>query len=220
MTLVGRQFGGFLRAELSSNGSIRSRGETVSADLFVRRSTRSGKDKPFGTTTAFGPYENFMFEFDHYAFGGVRATSTFVLVSSTSTSGSNRRVPPPRGSPRRSPLLDISFVRLYPFGFIPPTRRFFMPRGAACGSTLSVGPLSLLRIPRFLSCVRLCACSTSSARSDVFSRPRSRASSRIASDISSLLHHDDAHVAVQQDLRRRSSVHGICCSTHMQTQRY
>ena len=42
-----------------------------------------------------------------------------MLVSSTSTSGSNRRVPPPRGSPFRSPLSGIPFVRLMAVRFFP-----------------------------------------------------------------------------------------------------
>ena len=76
---------------------------------------------------------------------------------STSTSGSNRRVPPPRGSsspaPLGHPLLPPLPVR--PFSL---TRRFLMPRSAACGSALPVDPLSLLLVFRLLSCVRLCAC--------------------------------------------------------------
>ena len=37
-----------------------------------------------------------------------------------------------------------------------------MPRGAASGSTLAVDPRSLLLVLRLVSCVRLCACCSSS----------------------------------------------------------
>ena len=56
----------------------------------------------------------------------------FVLVPSTSTSGSNRRVPPPRG------FLLAAHPRAFPSGstcrsLVPPVRRQLMPRFAACG---------------------------------------------------------------------------------------
>ena len=150
LSLVGRQFGGFLRAELSSNCFSRNRGVTVQRNSSRDLRTRSGKDLPFGTTTAFGPYENSMFEFNHYASGGVRATSTLVLVPSTSTSGSNRRVPPPRGLPPRTPLSGIPFVRVYsrsalflPHEAFPHAEGRRLRIRASCGSALpSSGPTS------------------------------------------------------------------------------
>ena len=47
--------------------------------------------------------------------GGVKASSTFVLGLSTSTSRSSRRVPPPRGSPPRCPSLGVPFWLVQPF---------------------------------------------------------------------------------------------------------
>ena len=58
-----------------------------------------------GSTTAKGLYANSFFVFIHNAFGGVRAQALSVFVLSTSTTGSSRRVPPPRGS-RLAPLLQ------------------------------------------------------------------------------------------------------------------
>ena len=83
-----------------------------------------------GTTTAKGLYANSFNELNHYAFGGIRAQALSVFVLSTSTTGSNRRVPPPRGS-RLAPLLQglpfsvfLSFLygtRLLLFPRLPPT---------------------------------------------------------------------------------------------------
>ena len=69
---------------------------------------------------------------------------------STSTSGSNRRVPPPRGSSSPAHLGPhiLPALALRPFSL---TRRFLTPRCAACGSTFLVDPLSLLRVLRLLS---------------------------------------------------------------------
>ena len=87
----------------------------------------------------------------------MRALST---LHSTSTSGSNRRVPPPRGSsspaPLGHPLLPALALRLLSL-----TRRILTPRCAACGSTFPVGPLSLLLVLRLHHCARLCARCTS-----------------------------------------------------------
>ena len=90
-----------------------------------------------GTTTAEGLYANSVFVLNHDAFGSVRAASTFVLGPSTSTSGSNRRVPPPRG------FLLAAHPWAFPSGsscrsLVPLTRRHLMPRFAARGP-LSAG---------------------------------------------------------------------------------
>ena len=108
-TLIGMQFGRFLRAGLSSNGSVRSRVGTVSIELFARLATRSRKVFPFGTTTALGPYVNSFLGFTHYAFGASVLQVHFALWHSTSASGPNRRVPPPRGSPPRCPSRAFPF---------------------------------------------------------------------------------------------------------------
>ena len=78
----------------------------------------------------------------------------FLSVASASTTGSNRCVPPPRGS--SSPahlglsLLPPLAVRLFFF-----SRRLLMPRGAACGFALPVLPLSLLLVLHLLPLFRL-----------------------------------------------------------------
>ena len=87
---------------------------------------------------------------------------------STSTSRSIWRVPPPRGSssPARlgPPLLPP--LAVWPFFF---TRRFLMPRSAACGSTFYVDPHSLRLVLRLLSRPRLCArCTCTGADGCVF----------------------------------------------------
>ena len=81
------------------------------------------------------------------------------FLPSTSTSGSNRRVPPPRGfllaaHPWASPS-GSSTLSLVPF-----TSRNLMPKFAACGPVSRLGPLSLLLwvVPR--CAVRLFAGST------------------------------------------------------------
>ena len=58
-------------------------------------------------------------------------------------------------SPSRPPFRPRLAVRLSPL-------RGVMPWGAACGSALLVGPLSLLRVLRPLFHARLCACCTCS----------------------------------------------------------
>ena len=65
-----------------------------------------------GSTTAKKLYANSFFELNHYAFGGVRAQALSVLVLSTSTTGSSRRVPPPRGSRLAVPARDTPFIFL------------------------------------------------------------------------------------------------------------
>ena len=65
-----------------------------------------------GTTTEKGLYANSFFVLNHYAFGGVRAQALSVLVLSTSTTESSRRVPPPRGSRLAVPARDTPFVFL------------------------------------------------------------------------------------------------------------
>ena len=149
MLLVGRQFGGSLLADLSSNGSIRTRCESVSTVFFVRHSASNVKVLPFGTTTAFGPYDNSLCEFHplrlrgrqgykhtcacvlHFDFGVEQACSAAARVTFSLA---------PLGHPLRPPPADR---------FFSPTRRFLMPRArllrihAFCGSALpSSGPTS------------------------------------------------------------------------------
>ena len=75
---------------------------------------------------------------------------------STSTSGSNRRIPPPRGS---SSQASLGHPLLLPLAVRPlfSLRRILTPRCAACGSIFPVVPLSLLLVLRLPSCARLCA---------------------------------------------------------------
>ena len=143
-----------IRAELSSNGSSEPRSESFSK-LSSHQIPRCLDIE--GTTTAKGLYANLFYVLTHYAFGGVSALCVLPRTQhSTSTSGSNRRVPPPRGSsspaPLGHPLLPALALRLFSL-----TRRILTPRCAACGSTFSVGPLSLLLVLRLRHCARLCA---------------------------------------------------------------
>ena len=104
-----------------------------------------------GSTTAKGLYANLFYVLTHYAFGGVSAVRALRAQHSTSTSGSNRRVPPPRGS--SSPVhLGHRLLPALAVGLLSCTRRFLTPRSAACGSTFPVGPLSLLHSLRHPSC--------------------------------------------------------------------
>ena len=84
-----------IRAEPSSNGSSEPLSESLS-----KLSSHQIPHSPVseGSTTAKGLYANFFFVLIHYAFGGVGAGCVLRTQHSTSTSGSNRRVPPPRGS--------------------------------------------------------------------------------------------------------------------------
>ena len=79
-----------------------------------------------------------VYAFIHYAFGGVKAPSISVLGSSTSTTGSARRVPPPRGS--------LLAARLWVSPSGSSSRSLFLIRGyTSCrGWPPRLGPLSLL----------------------------------------------------------------------------
>ena len=139
-----------IRAEPPSKGS-----SELPSDSLSKLSSHHIPHSPVseGSTTAKGLYANFYFVLIHYAFGGVRAQCTVSVPRtqlSTSTSGSNRRVPPPRGSSSPvhlgHPLLPPLAVWLFSF-----TRLSLMPRGAARGSTFSVDQLSLLLVLRLPS---------------------------------------------------------------------
>ena len=62
----------------------------------------------------------------------------------SAASGSNGRVPPPRGSSSPAPLGHPFLPPPLAVPLFSSARRLLMPRGAACGSALPVGPLSLL----------------------------------------------------------------------------
>ena len=68
-------------------------------------------------------YANSFNELNHYAIGGVRAQALSVFVLSTSTTGSSRRVPPPRGSRLAVPARDTPFAFLKVVRWLR-TRRF------------------------------------------------------------------------------------------------
>ena len=105
---------------------------------------------------------------------------------STSTSGSNRRVPPPWGSsspaPLGHPLLPPLAVR--PFSLM---RRFLTPRCAACGSTLLWIRSPFFWSYDFLPVLVYARDVHVQGRTDVLSRPRLLVSSSIALHMSSLL---------------------------------
>ena len=106
-----------------------------------------------GSTAAKGLYANLFFVLVHYAFGGVKAPSISLLESSTSTTGSTWRVPPPRGSllaarlwasPSGSSSRSLFFQT-----------RLYLMRLAASGPVSRLGPLSLLHWVFLLRQVRL-----------------------------------------------------------------
>ena len=170
-----------IRAELSSNGSSEPPSESPSklsshqiprclrVPLQLKGCTRTSS--MFSPTTPSG-------------------ASVLVLVlstqHSTSTSGSNRRVPPPRGSSSPVHLGHPLLPALAVWGFSC-TRRLLMPRCAACGSTLL-----WVRSPFFDFYVILLESAYALVlpvreRTDVLSRPRLPVASRIAFGISSFL---------------------------------
>ena len=75
---VGMQFGRFLRAGLSSNGSSEPLSDSLSK-LSSHQIPRCLVSE--GTTTAKGLYGNSFFDFNHYAFGGVCATSALCALA-------------------------------------------------------------------------------------------------------------------------------------------
>ena len=144
----GRSHVQLIRAELSSNGSSEPLSESLSK-LSPHQIPRClGSEGPLQlkgctrTSCLFSPTTP----------SGASVLSAFLSHTqhSTSTLGSNWRVPPPRGSSSPAhlgpPLLPPLALR--PFSF---TRRFLMPRSAACGSMFPVDSLSLLRVLRHLS---------------------------------------------------------------------
>ena len=110
----------------------------------------------------------------HYAFGGVRAQALSVFVLSTSTTGSSRRVPPPRGS-----RLAVPFSSELPFSvflsFLYGTRLLLFPRVAADGSGWDSS--SLRPDVRHLRRAHPCAGSTSTGAFGRVSRARLNTSS-------------------------------------------
>ena len=121
-----------------------------------------------GSTTAKGLYANSSFVLIHYAFGGVRAQAQSVFVLSTSTTGSSRRVPPPRGS-RLAPLLQGLPFSVF-LSFLYGTRLLLFPRVAADGSGWD--PSSLRPHVRRLRRAHLCAGNTSTGAFGRVSRTR------------------------------------------------
>ena len=129
------------QAELSSNPLLRFL--FTFPPTWFPISITMGTNATGGTTTVKGLYANSVFAHNHYAVGGVKALSTFVLGSSISTSVSNWRVLPPQG------FLLAAHPWAFPSGsssrtLVTPTRRHFLPRFAACGPVSRLGPLSLL----------------------------------------------------------------------------
>ena len=162
-----------IRAELPSKGSSEPLSESLSK-LSSHQIPHS--PVPEGTTTAKGLYANFFFVLNHYAFGGVRAQALSVLVLSTSTTGSSRRVPPPRGSRLAVPARGSLFVFLQVVRWLR-TRRFHA-RWIRCRRPVSgTGPLTLRLCLRLHFCRRLRAVGTCSRASGGVSRARLSTSS-------------------------------------------
>ena len=118
-----------------------------------------------GTTTAKGLYANSFFELNHYAIGGVRAQALSVLVLSTSTTGSSRRVPPPRGS-----RLDKSLLGTPPSFSLACPLVTYEAFPCTVDSPAADPPLVRVRFPlrlclRLHFCRRLCAVGTCSRAS-------------------------------------------------------
>ena len=137
-TLVGMQFGRFLRAGLSSSGSVRSRVGTVSIELFARLATRSNKFFPFGNTTAFGPYVNSVSEFTHYAFGSVCATSALRTLALHFGFGAEQACSAAARVTSSLPISGVSLRRQLVLRMASFTRRFLTPKFAACGPSSDV----------------------------------------------------------------------------------
>ena len=93
----------FIRAEVLSNLCLVTLRTSFDAEY---------ADSLIGTTTAKGPYANFFFELHHYAFGGVGVTGFGFARALHFDFGVDRRVPPPRGFPPRSPFLGCPFFVL------------------------------------------------------------------------------------------------------------
>ena len=138
-----------------------------------------------GTTTAKELYAN-SFELNHYAFGSVRAQALSVLVLSTSTTGSSRRVPPPRGSRLAVPARDTPFVFPWVARWLR-TRRFHVWWIRCRRPVSGTGPLPLRLCLRLHFCRRLCAVGMCSRASGRASRARSTPSLAIAAHMSSSL---------------------------------
>ena len=135
-----------IRAELSSKSSSEHLSESLSklsSHQIPRCLESEGPLQLKGCTRSSSSH--------HQRLRGLQCSvRSFRTQHSTSTSGSNRRDPPPRGSSSPAhlgpPLLPP--LAVWPFYF---TRRSLMPRCAACGSTVPVDPLSLLLDLRLLS---------------------------------------------------------------------
>ena len=109
-----------------------------------------------------------------------------MLVLSTSTTGSSRRVPPPRGSRLAVPARDTPFVFLQVVLCFC-TRRFHVRWIRCRGPVSGTGPHPLRLCLRLHSCRRLCAVGTCSRASGRVSRARSTPSLAIATHMSSSL---------------------------------
>ena len=153
-TLVGMQFGRFLRTGLSSKSSVRSRVGTVSIELFARLATRSERVFPFGTTTAFGPYVNSFSEFTHYAFGGVCATSALRTLALHFGFGAEQACSAAARVTSSLPISGVSLRRQLVLRLASFMRRCSTPRFAACGPSSGV-----VRSPFFTAYMFLAALS-------------------------------------------------------------
>ena len=139
--LIRVTFGVHFRAELSSNPSF----------TWLR-----------GSTTAKGLYANICFVLTHYAFGGVSAQCVLLALSTPLRPRGRTGVFRRREGPASPVHLGHPLLPALALWVSSCTRRLLTPRCAACGSTLPMGPLSLLRLLRHPSCGHLSACITCS----------------------------------------------------------
>ena len=150
-----------------------------------------------------------VYAFIHFAFGGVKAPSISVIGSSTSTTGSARRVPPPRGS--------LLAARLWASPSGSSSRSLFLTRGyTSCRGWPPADPfLAWVRSPFFIGyffCVQFVFPRGVwvPGQTDVLSRLRSTSPTAIVSSTSSLSRTTSAESlrtgAVGRVSRLRSSI--------------
>ena len=93
---------------------------------------------PLGTTTLFGPYVNSFFEFTNYAFGSVCATSGIGTLALHFGFGAEQACSAAARGHLLAAHLGPSLRPRFVLRFSSFTRRFLIPRFAACGSSSGV----------------------------------------------------------------------------------
>ena len=162
-----------LRAGFSSNGSFGSQFGTFSIEFSARLSTRTLRFSPPGTTTAFGPYANSFLEVNHYAFGGRQCHKGISLFGTPLRLRGRLGVFRRREGHLLAALLGPSLRHRLVLRFSSFTRRFVIPRFAACGPSSGVVHSPFFFGYVFFFCGPLFAVSTSSGADGRASRLRS-----------------------------------------------